>query len=160
MGVRDHASPIRRPSRAYPKGFFGARLRTEHQLEAESAAQREWSPFHARRLVVVRREMVACMCRQTDSLPVGIGRVQLPPGLADGVGGRAAKRRLCAVHTSHKRTPPVATFASERAEVKKSLFIFDERQRKLLRHRTAPAREPWGALGMVGMWAVAARRGT
>ena len=106
------------------------------------------------------REMVACMCRQTDSLPVGIGRVQLPPGLADGVGGRAAKRRLCAVHTAHKRTPPVATFASERAEVKKSLFIFDERQRKLLRHRTAPAREPWGALGMVGMWAVAARRGT
>ena len=64
------------------------------------------------------REMVACMCRQTDSLPVGIGRVQLPPGRGDGVGGRAAKRRLCAVHTAHKRTPPVATFDTGRADLK------------------------------------------
>ena len=66
---------------------------------------------------------------------------------------------LCTQHTNERRLWRRST---QGEQISKTHFLFSTRDSAslLLRHRTAPAREPWGALGMVGMWAVAARRGT
>ena len=136
--------------RATTRCFGAARRRTWPGLDADDAARRCRSSLHVLWLDLDVK-LVACARAHFVRLPGGQVRVRLPHSLLRVGVVRAARRRECGVHAAHTRAPSSPTFATERAEVKKRVFIFDERHREKLRHCTARAPGPRGTLWMVRM---------